>query len=112
MSAKTVMAALLAGIVRGLRHPDMPGTNEAEERAWLIALAICDEMHPLGPSVIPSRDHAGALLKREERDDEIWQDFSGDNYGELAARWGLTERQVRRIVERRRSGIRGASGRC
>ena len=101
-----MLSALLSGIRRGLRNPGFRKAEVDEEKAWLIALAICDEMHPLGPSVVPARDSAEGVLEREERDDEIWQAFDGRNYAELAGEWGLTERQVRRIVERRRSAER------
>lgn len=39
-------------------------------------------------------------LAQEDRDRRIRLQFNGVNYVELAARWGLSDRQVRRIVNR------------
>lgn len=36
-----------------------------------------------------------------ERNREIMAGFRGNNYGEVASRFGITERQVRRIVHRK-----------
>lgn len=36
-------------------------------------------------------------LARDKRDEEIWRAFTGNNGWELAAKYGLTERQIRFI---------------
>ena len=70
-----------------------------EERAWMVMLALCDELHPFGPVTVPSAGAVETLARRIERDEAICGNFDGRNYDELAATHGLTTRQVRRIVE-------------
>ena len=55
---------------------------------------ICtDIIHALG-----SERHYIARSDFAERNREIMAGFRGNNYGEVASRFGITERQVRRIV--------------
>jgi Mor family transcriptional regulator len=37
------------------------------------------------------------------RNEEIRREFAGNNYGRLAAKYGLTERRIRQIIDRDRS---------
>lgn len=58
------------------------------------------------------REFAGQRLEipsqaaqfRAWRDEQIRLEFNGRNHRELARRWGLTVRQVRRIVDRKGRG--------
>ena len=102
MASRRVLGGLLRGIVRGLRDPAFGRADEDEQRAWAIAMSVCDEMHPFGPVVLPARPAAEAMIERDERDEAIWREFDGRNYEEIAVRHNLTVRYVRRIVERER----------
>lgn len=42
-------------------------------------------------------------LFRQERDRKIRAGFNGTNYTELAERWGLSPRQIRRIIDGEKS---------
>lgn len=42
----------------------------------------------------------GLSFELSQRDQEIWQKFTGDNYDTLAREYRLTEMQVRNIIKR------------
>ncbi|MFZ1417667.1 MAG: Mor transcription activator family protein [Burkholderiaceae bacterium] len=44
----------------------------------------------------------GHLFELSQRDEEIYNQFKGNNYYELARKYGLTEIQIRSIVKRGR----------
>lgn len=44
----------------------------------------------------------GLSFELSQRDQEIWQKFTGDNYDTLAHEYRLTEMQVRNIIKRAR----------
>ena len=69
-----------------------------EARAWMLLLDLTEALHPLGTVTIPST----ALIRRIARDESIRQQFRGHNHDALAREYGLSSRQIRRIVERRR----------
>lgn len=46
------------------------------------------------PIYLPAASH----LKRALRDNRLWEGFKGNNYDELSRATGLTESQVRRII--------------
>lgn len=48
---------------------------------------------------IPERESFWRRLERRLRNERIRAGFRGDNYGELAEQWSLSERQVRTIVD-------------
>ena len=105
MATRELLQAMAAAIVRTLESPEWAAeVPHPEQRAWTMMLAVCEALHPLGPVTIPSRDQVEQLVERIERDQEIYAHFDGRNYDELAARYRLTSRQVRRIVERQRRG--------
>lgn len=107
MASRRILGALLAGVLAGLRDPVARRRDlDDEERAWIVAMSICDELHPLGPLVVPARGSAEDHLAREVRDASIWEEFDGRNYQALAAKHRLSEMQVRRIVERARRSPR------
>lgn len=45
----------------------------------------------------------GDRVRAALRDDEVWREFNGRNIAELAARHGLTERQVYRAIAEQRA---------
>lgn len=104
MASRRILGGLLRGILRGLRDPALLRATDEEERAWIIAMWICEELHPFGPVILPPRASAEEHLVRAARDQSIWEEFDGRNYADLAAKHRLTIRQVRRIVERWRRG--------
>ena len=89
-------------IRRAMSTPQWYEQPQPEARAWLLLMALCEALHPLGAVSVPSPDQVDVLTDRMLRDEAIWQAFDGRNYAELAAKHHLTERQVRRIVERMR----------
>ena len=44
--------------------------------------------------------YVGKRPSRGARDERVWQQFTGNNYTELARREGISARQIRRIVAR------------
>ena len=102
MASRRILGGLLRGILRGLHDPGSLRIPDEEERAWIIAMSICDELHPLGPVILPPRTSAEEHLGRAVRDRSIWEEFDGRNYAELAAKHRLTVKHVRHIVERMR----------
>lgn len=104
MASRRILGGLLRGILRGLRDPESLRVTGDEERAWIVAMSICDELHPFGPVILPRRTSAEQHLERAVRDQAIWEEFDGRNYAELAAKFRLTVKHVRRIIEQQRRG--------
>ena len=99
MATHDIAAAMARTILRAIRSPAWLSIIDDEERAWTLMLSLCDELHPFGPVMIPSRPTVEDLARRIERHETICRDFDGRNYAELARAHGLTTRQVRRIIE-------------
>ena len=103
MSARDVARTIADAIRRTLGSPEWCAAFEDDdERSWLMLLALCEVLHPLGAVTVPSPDQVEGLVARGMRDEAIWRAFDGRNYGELATRHGMTPRQVRRIIEKKR----------
>ena len=68
-------------------------------QAELVVVALCDTLHGRGVYV-PSGDSVRSGLLRHARDRRIRAEFDGRNHAELAQRYNLTPRTVRRILER------------
>lgn len=49
---------------------------------------------------------AEEIIKRNERDENIKQEFDGSNYAQLAVKYGLTEVWIRNIVSEKAAEIR------
>lgn len=49
---------------------------------------------------------AEEIVKRNERDEKIREEFDGSNYAQLAVKYGLTEVWVRNIVSEKAEEIR------
>ncbi len=97
-------AAAAEALRRGLASPAFGAAlgDDDDERVWLLLRALCEELHPLGPCAWPSAQGLARRLGRAERDARLRADFDGRNHRALARREGLSVRQVRRIVDRRR----------
>ena len=103
MSLSPVASVMAQAIRRTMRSPEwFAATGADDERAWLLLMALCAELHPLGSVSVPSPDRLDQLTDRLLRDEDIWRSFDGRNYETLAAKHRLTSRQVRRIIERMR----------
>ena len=100
MWTKDLFAGVLHGILRGFREPELIRPPDDEARAWIVAMSICDELHLFGPVILPSRVSAERLIERDARNEPIWEEFSGRNYVELAAKHGFMVKHVRHIIER------------
>ncbi len=75
--------------------------GDDHERTWLLMRALCAELHPLGAINIPSVHGLEGALKRIDRNTTIRHQFDGRNHAALARAFGLSTRQVRRIVDKR-----------
>ena len=107
MSAALTPQILVLSILRGIRDPEWHRVTGDEERAWIVVMSICEELHPFGPVILPPRAAAEEHLVRAVRDRSIWEEFDGRNYAELAAKHNLEPRTVRTIVERMRRQAAG-----
>ena len=72
--------------------------------AVLVAHALADRLSDYwgGQVITFPRDHLYKLAKLEL---EIYDQFSGDNYDELARARGMTERGVRKLISRVRAKL-------
>ena len=70
-----------------------------DKRVLMLVQALCEELHPLGDFSVPSVRSLNAWLDRDDRNERIRAGFDGRNYKALARRHGLSERQVRRIID-------------
>lgn len=67
-------------------------------QARLIAAAICDASND-DLQAFPAFARLRRVIEIQHRNARIAAAFTGQNYSDLAARWGLSTRQIRRIVE-------------
>ena len=72
------------------------------QRALLLVTALCDALHELGLERVPSGEAVRQALDKHLRKQRIVAEFNGTNHRELARRYGISARTVRRIVERAR----------
>ena len=72
--------------------------NTAQQVGQIVAMAISKDWR--GQSIYIPR---GVSLLAYQRDLQIWREFNGRNYAELARRHGLTEMRVRQIVAEQRA---------
>lgn len=84
-------------IFRHLRHYDV-ARDSAISMTFSIVEAVRTEIGGV-QQYIPR----GLSYELSQRDQEIWNKFTGDNYDKLAREYQLTEMQVRNIVKRARA---------
>ena len=107
MAAREVLHAIATTVVKTMESREwMAAALDEDKRAELLLFNLCEALHPFGAVTIPSRHQALDLAERLRRDEDIWLQFDGRNYDELAERYGLAPRHLRRIVERFRRGSR------
>ena len=99
--------ALAAALDEAMRSSDwLRHADDHERRVCLLADAVLDVLHPMGPVHLPPSIEAG--LSRDLRDRRIAAEFRGDNTAALASRHGLSRRQIYRIIARDRAARREA----
>ena len=97
---KHAWAVMFERIMETLESVEWYGAFHDEDRAWLLLLNLCDDLHPISPVHLPSRDQAIAIMRRLQRDAKIRRECDGTNYEQIAQRYRLTTRQIRRITKR------------
>ena len=111
MATHDVAAIVVRSLIRAQSLPAWHATLDPVARAWIAMTILSDALHPLGEFTMPSIRVIEDAIDRGLRNQAIWRAFDGRNYDCLAARYGLTTRQIRRIVEeeriRKKSDIRG-----
>lgn len=85
-----------------LRSPAWRAAKSHEDRVWIVTAAVSDGLSPL----VPRAEAVRRELAQRDRDRRIREDFNGTNYCALAARHGLSTRQVRRIVDEPRKAAK------
>lgn len=75
--------------------------------AGIAAAAVADRLadHWGGQNLTIPKDYRRKLTKREL---QIYDEWRGDNWGELARKYGIAERTVRRVVARIKEKLRAA----
>ena len=105
MSASVPRAAvaIATAVDRIMQSPSWrSAVCDDDKRYQMLVEAVCEELHPLGPVLVPSVHALREAVARDDRDEAIKRDFDGHNYRALARRHRLSTRQVRRIVDRSR----------
>lgn len=84
------------------------GQHVSPQEADLIASDMTDRLtdHWGGQTLIIPKDYHWKLSKL---DAQIYQEFTGNNYAELAKRHGVHERTLRRIIKRVQQRIKEAA---
>ena len=67
-------------------------------QATQIVIAICEAIHDDARVYIPSGNTIRKSLQLPDRNQEIKRAFDGRNYNAIAKHYGLTNRQIRRIL--------------
>ena len=94
------VAVLADALWRTMSSPDWAkALGDDLARTELLLVAICDALHPCGAVSVPRGATVLAALERPARNAEIRAAFRGDNHRELARRYGLSSRHIRRIVD-------------
>ncbi len=77
-------------------------------QAIAVAVRIAESTRRMGDQRIPSPSRIYEELRTAKRDGVIETEFTGENYSEIARRFRLSVRQVRRIIaaarDRERAG--------
>ena len=106
MSANAVPmpVAVMAEAVSRVQHsPDwLAAFGDNNARTELLVHALCDALHPWGAISVPAASSVRAVFERRERDRRMLAEFTGHNHRELARKFGLSVRHVRRIVDPRK----------
>lgn len=83
-----------------MRSPEwLAAFGSDEERVALLLETLCDTLDGPRTVYIPDSGSVRASIERLQRDAAICAAFDGRNHDSLARRYGMSPRQVRRIVE-------------
>ncbi len=91
------ISEIFDGAVFVLEKHDIP-----QELVTSIAKALCEQIvfqfggrEPYIPTI--------GSFRKQSRDENIWEQFRGDNYGDLAGKYEISERAVRKIEKKMRA---------
>lgn len=94
-----VLVDLTEVFVGYFRRDDSLTEQEARIEAEHLVERVADHLGG-EPFYLPKAD----VIRRHRRDQALLCEFNGRNERSLARRYGLSERYVRRLIERERSG--------
>ena len=97
-----LIAAIERAILHAITSRAWLAAPDDEARKRVIMRSLSEALCLLGSRKFPSPDLLGRYFGIVDRDGRIAAEFDGRNYGALAARYQLTPRRVRDIVERMR----------
>ena len=83
--------------------PWLAAIGDDYARSLLLIIAICDNLHAQGIERVPSGPAVEQLLDKHVRNQQIIDEFNGRNYQELAQRYRISARTVRRIIDAARA---------
>lgn len=86
-------------------HRDRPGLfaqNMTREVLAALASRVAGQLGPLISGRYVSHRYAMEQMQREQRNEEVWAAFTGNNYAELMRRFGLSRRLVYAIIAQKR----------
>lgn len=103
-------------VLDGLLHPGWPdawcdfarmffcgllASKELEAPRDVMARAAIEQVHILAHQLGGTQLYIprGTILGRRDNNDRIRQEFKGNNYGELASRYDLSESRIRQVVK-------------
>ena len=95
--ANAIQGSLESPAYRALAAQPAGSGSLTQRQARMLAAAICDASHD-ELQTFPAFARLRRLVEIQTRNARIVAAFTGQNYGDLAARWGLSTRQIRRIV--------------
>lgn len=93
-----VASQMLAVTASVLRDSHYRTCSSTEEQALNIVIAICADIHSPHKIYVPSGGSIERYIDIARRDQKIRDLFRGNNIDALARAYGLSPRQIRRIV--------------
>lgn len=88
---------ILDAVRRVLQTPVYVQSDD-EHRAWRILLSVSGSLHSAGVSGFVSAGTLHGIRRIHRRNREIQRQYNGRNLHELADKYGLCARQIRRIA--------------
>lgn len=104
ISESGVARAIADAVRAALTAPDWPAGVDAQ--AQRLTLRLCEALSVRGTVRIPSVPALRARRDVRRRNADITRRFDGRNYLALAAEYGLSPRQIRRLVDDPRAARR------
>ena len=102
MRNRSLIAAIERAILRAIGSRAWLAAPDDETRKRVMMRSLSEALCPLGSRRFPSPALLGQYFRVADRDCRIAAEFDGRNYADLAARYHLSPRRVRDIVERMR----------